>query len=86
MLLPFRWTCPLAAWIACSREWEGSGSRASASERRSKSSPRAREAVLSRPGGIFLGFAGSGLDVEARATIFDARARVADGGNVRLTC
>ena len=45
--------CPLAAWIACGREWEGSGLRASASARRSKSGPPASEGQIPLGRGYF---------------------------------
>lgn len=71
--------CPLAAWIACGREWEGSGSRASASARRSKSGPPASEGQIPL-GGDILGFAGYGRGVEPRAPGRTTRARVSPRG------
>ena len=71
--------CPLAAWIACGREWEGSGLRASASARRSKSGPpRVRGANPARED--ILGFAGYGRGVEPRAPGRTTRARVSPRG------
>ena len=71
--------CPLAAWIACGREWEGSGSRASASARRSKSGPPASEGQIPL-GEDILGFAGYGRGVEPRAPGRTTRARVSPRG------
>ena len=69
----------MAAWIACGREWEGSGLRASASARRSKSGPpRVRGANPARED--ILGFAGYGHGVEPRAPGRTTRARVSPRG------
>lgn len=69
----------MAAWIACGREWEGSGLRASASARRSKSGPpRVRGANPARED--ILGFAGYGRGVEPRAPGRTTRARVSPRG------